>query len=138
MMRTALAWSFICAGLLLTGCAVSASTGQQCANGLAMNVSPASATADHAQTSPANQVKFQATVSPTASPGCAVPNWIMTAAPTWTNPDPRDISIDSSSDTSMNGLATCLGATNGPITLTASFTLGTNAPVTQTATLSCK
>ncbi len=102
-----------------------------------MKVSPTSATADHTQASPANQVKFQATVAPTASPGCAVPNWIMTAAPTWTNPDPRDISIDSSSDTSTNGVATCLGATNGAVTLTASFTLGTNAPVTQTATLTC-
>jgi len=123
-MRIALLTSVFCASLLLTGCAVNASTGQQCTNGLAMSISPASATADHAQTAPANQAKFQATVSPTASPGCAVPNWVMTAAPTWTNPDPKNISINSSSDTSANGVATCLGTTNGM--------------VTQTVTLTCK
>jgi hypothetical protein len=38
----------------------------------------------------------------------------------------------------MNGLATCTGATSGPVTLTASYTQGTNAPVTQTVTLTCK
>jgi hypothetical protein len=103
-----------------------------------MSVSPTSATADHTQAAPANQVKFQSIVSPTASPGCAVPAWVMTAAPAWTNPDPKDISIDSSSDASMNGLATCMGATSGPVTLTASFTLGTNAPVTQAVTLTCQ
>jgi len=123
-MRIALLTSVFCGSLLLTDCAVNASTGQQCTNGLAMSISPASATADHAQTAPANQVKFQATVSPTASPGCAVPNWVMTAAPTWTNPDPKNISINSSSDTSANGVATCLGTTNGM--------------VTQTVTLTCK
>jgi len=48
----------------------------------------------------------------------------MTAAPTWTNPDPKNISINSSSDTSANGVATCLGTTNGM--------------VTQTVTLTCK
>jgi len=137
-MRIALLTSVFCASLLLTGCAVNASTGQQCTNGLAMSISPASATADHAQTAPANQVKFQATVSPTASPGCAVPNWVMTAAPTWTNPDPKNISIDSSSDTSANGVATCLGTTNGPVTLTASYTMPSEPMVTQTVTLTCK
>lgn len=137
-MGIALALSFICACFLLTGCAVNASTGQQCTTGLAMNISPASATANHTQSAPANQVKFAATVSPTASPGCAVPNWVTTATPTWTNPDPKNISIDNSSDTSTNGLATCLGATNGAVTLTANYTLGTSAPVTQTATLTCR
>jgi hypothetical protein len=130
--------SIFCGSVVLTGCAVNASTGQQCTNGLAMNISPASATADHTQAAPANQVKFQSVVSPTASPGCAVPTWVMLATPAWTNPDSKDISIDSSSDVSMNGLATCAGATSGPVTLTASFTLGTNAPVTQAVTLTCK
>jgi hypothetical protein len=137
-MRIAPVLSFFGSSLLLTGCAVNASTGQQCTNGLAMNISPASATADHTQAAPANQVKFQSVVSPTASPGCAVPTWVMLATPAWTNPDPKDISIDSSSDVSMNGLATCASATSGPVTLTASFTLGTNAPVTQAVTLTCK
>ena len=130
--------SFFCGALLLTGCAVSASTGQQCTNGLAMNITPTSATADHAQTAPANQVKFQSVVSPTASPGCAVPTWVMLATPVWTNPDPKNISIDSSSDASANGLATCTGATSGPVTLTASFTLGNDAPVMQAVSLTCK
>jgi hypothetical protein len=137
-MRIALVLGIFCGSVLLTGCAVSASTGQQCTNGLVMNISPTSATADHTQVAPANQVKFQSLVSPTASPGCAVPAWVMTAAPAWTNPDPKDISIDSSSDSSMNGLATCTGATSGPVTLTASYTQGTNASVTQAVTLACK
>ena len=103
-----------------------------------MNITPTSATADHTQAAPANRVKFQALVSPTASLGCAVPTWVMLATPAWTNPDPKDISIDSSSDVSTNGLVTCTGATSGPVTLTASFTLGTDAPVTQAVTLTCQ
>jgi hypothetical protein len=137
-MRIVPVLSIFCGSVLLTGCAVNASTGQQCTNGLAMNISPTSATADHTQAAPANQVKFQSLVSPTASPGCAVPAWVMPAAPAWTNPDPKDISIDGSSDVSTNGFATCTGATSGPVTLTASYTQGTNAPVTQTVTLTCK
>jgi len=122
----------------LAGCAVSASTSQECASGITMKVTPASAAADHSQAAPGDQVRFQAVVTPTSSPGCATPAWAMTATPTWANPDPKDISIDSSSDTSKNGLATCLGPTNGPVTLTATFTLGTNPPASQAVTLTCK
>jgi hypothetical protein len=102
-----------------------------------MNISPAEATADHAQAAPANEVKFQTVVTPTASPGCALPAFAIDAAPAWTNPDPRDITIDSSSNPATNGLATCTGATSGPVTLTAEFTFNNNT-LTKTVTLTCK
>lgn len=76
-------------------------------------------------------------VAPTAPPGCAVPQWLLQATPTWTSTDSKDIQIDSSTNAQTNGLATCSGATNGAATLTATVTFD-NTVLTQTASLTCK
>jgi hypothetical protein len=137
-MKAAIVLCGLSAPVLLAGCAVSGSTGQSCTSGLLLQVAPASATADHTQAAPGDQVKFSSTLFPTASPtGCPVPQWVMLATPTWTSLDPKDIQIDSSSNTSTNGLATCVGPTNGAATLTASLTFAQTL-VTQTASLTCK
>ena len=137
-MRAAIVLCGFCASVLLAGCAASGSTGQTCTNGLLLKLTPMDATADHAQAAPANQVKFAASVYPTASPpGCAVPQWVFLATPQWTSTDAKDIQIDSSANAQTNGLATCVGATDGPATLTASFTFS-NTLLTQTASLTCK
>lgn len=120
---------------LLSGCAVSP-TGNSCDLGYTMSVSPQSATADSTAPVPGNMVQFMATVGPTAPAGCAVPAWLMLARATWTSSDPKDVIIDSST-APTNGLATCVGSTNGAATLTATYTFGTT-PLTQTASLTCK
>lgn len=136
-MRVALLLGALSASAMLTGCAVSGSTGTTCSTTLVMNITPTSATADHTLPAPGNQVRFQTVVAPTAPDGCALPAFLLAATPTWTNPDPKDISIDSSSNPGTNGLATCMGATSGPITLTATFGVG-DTTLTQTTTLTCK
>ena len=136
-MRAAIVLCGFCASVLLAGCAASASTGQSCTSGLLLKLSPMDATADHTQAAPANQVKFAASVYPTASPGCAVPAWVFLATPQWTSTDAKDIQIDSSTNAQTNGLATCVGATDGAATLSASFTFS-NTQLTQTASLTCK
>src|SRR5579875_3511727 len=136
-MRVALTLCALAVSPFLSGCAVNAGTGQGCTTGMVMNLNPMDATADHAQAPPGNQVKFQAVVAPTAPPACALPAWLISATPAWTSSDPKDISIDSSSDPATNGTAVCTGSTSGPATLTATFTLGGNT-LTKTATLTCK
>jgi hypothetical protein len=121
---------------LLTGCAVNGGTGQSCEGGLKLMVSPATGTADHTQAAPGDQVKFASTVAPTAPPGCAVPQWLLLASSTWTSTDAKDIQISSAND-ATNGLATCVGPTNGAATVTATFTLGGNT-VSGTSSLTCK
>lgn len=120
----------------LAGCAVNGG-GQSCYLTDNLSVSPSSATADHTLSSPGNQARFQAFISPSAPPGCAVPAWIAEATPTWTSSQPTAIQIDSSSNPSTNGTATCVTATDGSATLTATVSFNQQT-LTQTATLTCK
>lgn len=121
----------------LTGCSVGHG-GSTCNPQTVMSVSPTTGVADHVATPPGNQVKFTSEVYETDDqPGCPVPESILLATPTWTSSDAKDIQIDSSNVTGLNGTATCVGATNGPATLTATFGLG-KLTLTQTVTLTCK
>ncbi len=120
--------------LFLAGCGAG-SSGCTLTENLA--VSPASATADHSSASPGNQIHFTAFVSPSAPPGCPIPEWVAQATPVWTNPEPLEISI-SSAQSVNNGLATCLAATSGPVTLTATIPDPGTTPITKTTTLTCQ
>lgn len=106
--------------MLLSGCAAVNSSGStSCTAGFAFNASPATATANHTAAAPGNQQKFNAIISPTVSPaGCPLPAYEVLVSPTWTNPDPLDISISSAQD-ETNGTATCNSSTSGAVTLTA-------------------
>jgi hypothetical protein len=100
-------------------------------------------TADHAAAPPGNQVKFSASVTPTiiSGSGCAVPTYIALVNATWTTSDPKDISINSAQNAATNGLAACLGPTNGSATITASYPNSSGvgpSTLTATATLTCK
>ena len=82
-------------------------------------IAPHTSTADHAAFPPHNQQQFIATLSPaTDGSTCATPAHSILLHPTWTVSDPHDVSISSAND-STNGLATCLGSTSGPVTVTA-------------------
>ena len=123
--------------LMLSGCAAVGSSGSGCVEGIEFSTSPAAATADHSAASPGNQQKFNSGIAPTVTgTGCALPAWVMTATPTWANPDPLDISISSAPD-ETNGTAVCTAATLGPVTLTATETYSSKT-YTSSVTLTCK
>jgi hypothetical protein len=120
--------------LLLSGC--SGNPAMTCSLTVEVQVSPTTATVDHAAAPPGNQVQFVGYARPTAPPGCAVPQWIAIDYATWSNPDPTDIQISSASD-STNGTAICKSPTNGPVPLTGTFTQLVSSPVTKTVQLAC-
>jgi hypothetical protein len=126
--------------LLLAGCSVflagCGAGSSDCTLTTLLTVGPATATADHAATAPGNQQQFSAYVDPSTQPGCPIPQWVAKASPTWTNPAPLAISISSAQD-QTNGLATCLAATTGAVTLTATVGTGLTAQ-TKTVALTCK
>ena len=131
-MRTALLLLAACS-VLLAGCGAAS---PNCTLTYVLSVSPATATADHAATPPGNQQKFYAALEPSAAPGCPVPQNVGIAYPAWTNPAPLAISISSAQD-QTNGLATCLKATTGAVTLTATVGTGLTAQ-SKTVQLTCK
>ena len=126
--------------LILAGCSVllagCGAASPNCTLSDVLSVFPATATADHAATPPGNQLKFSVGLAPTAAPGCPIPQYIAIAYPAWTNPDPSAISISSAHD-QTNGLATCLKATTGASTLTATVGTGQTAQ-SKTVSLACK
>jgi len=125
---------------VLTGCATPP---QNCSTSLVTAVSPATATADHMAVAPGDQQHFTATAAPAASPGCPVPEIIAVLTPQWTVSDTVNVKISSASD-STNGTATCLGTTNGPVTVTAigspssGTQSGSHSETLGTATITCK
>jgi hypothetical protein len=123
--------------LMLSGRAAAGVSGAGCVEGIAFGTTPAVATADHSAAAPGNQQKFNAGIAPTVTgTGCALPAWQETAMPTWTNPDPLDISISSAPD-ETNGTAICTGSTSGPVTLTATEVYSQKTYSSSVA-LSCK
>ncbi len=129
---------------LLAGCSTSQSA---CSTMLVTAVSPATATADHMAVAPGDEEQFMATASPAAQAGCAVPAVSSAASPAiiarltpqWTVSDAVNVKISSAAD-STNGLATCIGTTKGPITVTAvgSTSAGGVSETLGTATITCK
>ena len=144
MMRSATRLLILSGALLPAGCAMS---GPQCKTGIVLLLSPASGSADSSAKAPSNQTQFQASsalvVTQQGSGSCPVPAIAQLIHPQWSNPDPIHITI-SSADDSTNGLATCNGATAGPVTLTATEPSGTiglgpiPAPLTGTVQLTCR
>jgi hypothetical protein len=56
---------------------------------------------------------------------------------TWSNPDPVDITISSAND-STNGTALCKAPTNGAVTLTGAFPIGSPNPNMKSVQLTCE
>lgn len=126
------------ASLVATAVLVSAGCGgtQQNCDLKALSVSPSSGTADHAVSSPGNQVQFVA--GPVTKGQCAVAACVNCWGQTWTVSDPANVSI--SNNANDDGTATCLGATNGAVTITATAPVSrkTTQTVDGTATLTCR
>lgn len=111
-----------------------------CELGTQVTVSPTSATANHAAASPGNQAQFVGRgsyVVLTPGKSCGIPAIVWSPYGTWSNPDPTAIQISSAND-STNGTAVCSAATNGPVTLTGTFTQGLTTPVTKSVQLTCE
>ena len=128
----ALLVSLLIASLLL-GCGNSRSSCSQIA---ALNVSPATATADHSAAPPGNTQQFLA--FEVAPPGC-VTTQSSSVRVTWSVSDLTNVTIGSTPGSSNYGLATCVDATSGPVTVTANLPASLNAgtAVSGTATLTC-
>ena len=123
--------------LLLSGCGGVGNGGSGCVEGLVLSTSPSTEIADHSAASPGNQQKFTSVMGPTVTgTGCALPESLIVVTPTWTNPDPLDISISSAPD-ETNGTAVCTAATLAPVTLTATETYSSKT-YTSSVTLTCK
>jgi len=111
------------------GCAV-ASTANNCS--LKAGVLPALASADHSAAAPGNQASFNVGFVPPFPTGCAVPAIVQNPANfTWVSSDPVNAPISNVAATA--GVATCVGPTTVPATISVSST--TNVEV---ATLTCK
>ncbi len=120
-------------GPLLTGCGDNPTT--TCFFG-GVNVSPATATADHSAIAPGNSQQFLAS-------GTNLPSGCAAAAANlrdviWSVSDTTNVNISNIQDSTF-GVATCVGATAGPATVTATLTANQNSghQVSGTATLTC-
>ena len=132
VMTSVLAASMGCASAPACVTSFSLQVGAVDANGAAK----AAGNADHTQATPGNQQQYRASSGPTVVSGqCALPALVKLVHPQWTTSDAVDISI-SSADDATNGLATCLGATLQPATLTATYTANGTTKTTST-TLTC-
>ena len=119
------------AGGLLAGCAVTpTATVNNCS--LKVGVLPTPAVADHTAAAPGDQVAFNVGFVGPFPPGCAVPTVVYNPANfTWVSSDPVNAPISNAAATA--GVATCVGATTVPVTISIS-----PAGTTATATLTCK
>jgi hypothetical protein len=124
--------------IALAGCGSQSS--MNCTPSFTLSAAPATdpvVEPNHTDPPPGNQEQFIAALFPTAAgSGCAVPQVVEKVAANWTVSDPVHVTI-SSANNATNGVATCIGATSGPATVTASYTQNS---VTKTATnsLICK
>jgi len=115
---------FLAAIFLSVSCIGCGGTPQNSCNITAI-VTPLSAIADHNAPSPGNQVQFS--TSSTVSGNCPL---IADTLGTWSTSDPGNTSI------SGTGLATCLGATTTPATISNSGTV--RGRKFTSATLTCR
>jgi hypothetical protein len=104
-----------------------------------LTVTPATATADHNALAPGNRVQFFAAAQ--VPKGCVSPACVnCVPGLVWSVSDPVNVSIANNANDGTNGTATCLGATNGAVTITATALVvsGTNQTVSTKASLTCR
>ncbi len=121
---------------VLVPCGCGGNSGMTCNLTWELQMSPTSATVNHSAPPPGNQTQFVAIAAPTAHAGCGVPQVVAREYATWSNPDPAAIQI-SSADDLTNGTAVCKAPTDGPVTLTGTFSQMVSGPATKTVQLTC-
>lgn len=100
----------------------------------ALNISPASATADHTLASPGNELRFIA--FGVVPPGCVQTLSNLTNV-TWSVSDTVNVSISNIQGPTY-GTATCNGATSGAVTVTGTAPGISGTTAKGTALLTCK
>lgn len=100
----------------------------------AITISPSAATIDHASPAPGNQQTFTAFPN---NNGCAGPGGTLVryTDAVWTSSDPTNAPISNTAGVTY-GVATCLNAVNGPVTITATRT-NSGQTLVGKATLTC-
>jgi hypothetical protein len=130
--------SFLLFSLSLAFAALTVSCGgsaaPNCALATALNILPSVATGDHSAAPPANQTQFLGFDQ--LVPGCP-PTPSFRTDLKWTVSDPVNVTIGNTPGPSY-GVATCVNATAGPVTVTASGPNIQGATITGTAALTCK
>src|ERR1017187_9474219 len=118
------------AGGMLTGCAAAPAASSNCT--VTQAILPATAVADHSVAAPGNQQAFNVGFVTAPADGCALP--LPVTKPqyfTWVSSDTVNAPI--SNVTATAGVATCVGATTVPATISVSSTANV-----QVATLTCQ
>ncbi len=104
-----------------------------------LNISPATATANHVSASPGNQAQFFGTDATNLLPAGCVSVAITQAMRTdlkWATSDPASVSIGNTAGVNY-GLATCNNATAAAVTITATGPNANNNTIAGTAKLTC-
>jgi hypothetical protein len=126
----------ICLALLLalasTGCG---GTSMDCSVAQSLTVLPNPASADHAAASPGNKVPFSGFDA--IAPGCPLTPGPARTDLKWSVSDPTDVTIGNTANVDY-GVATCVNATPGTVTVTATGPNTAGHTISGTATLICK
>jgi len=125
----------ICIGLVLIaalGCGGAGDCGP-----VGVSVSPNTAAADHSTAPPGNQQKFVAFNSFPVKQGCPAITAAMLNNVTWSTSDPSDVSISNTQGPTY-GVATCINAVSGSVTITATQPQQDGGTFTGAASLTCK
>jgi hypothetical protein len=118
------------AGLASSGCS---SSGADCSIA-SVGVLPASATADHSAAPPGNSQQFFAVGA--VPKGCvSIPAVLIDV--TWSVSDTTNVTISNTQGQTF-GMATCIGTTGGPVTVTATRPAVNGHSLSGTSTLTCK
>ncbi len=126
---------FALSGLLLILSFASIGCGSTPCKVTAIVVTPSTATIDHTSPAPGNQQAFNAGPN---NNGCAAPGVFVITRYTdavWSSSDPTNAPISNTAGATY-GVATCLNAVNGPVTITATRT-GSGQTLVGKATLTC-
>ena len=127
---------FVSLLLLLFLCTCAIGCGSSPCEVTALNISPSSATLNHAAAPPGNQMQFRAFAN---NGGCLGPGAGTQAAAsaTWSSSDPINVPITDLQPNNYAGLATCVNPVNGPVTLTATST-SSGKTLTGKTTVTCQ
>ncbi|HEY0307263.1 MAG TPA: hypothetical protein VGB94_03825 [Acidobacteriaceae bacterium] len=134
-------FAVLCIGAL-AGCGGQPVPSSGCAASLSIEVKPypaaPSTPPDHTLIAPGNQEQFLAYEGLTAPAGCAVPALVKYVSPVWTSSDNVNIQLSPSNNgTVPSEVATCLGTTPVPVTITGTVT-DSGVTTTGTSTMTCK
>jgi len=119
--------------LLLSALASAGNSGADCSIN-SVGVLPTSATADHSALPPGNSLQFFAVGG--VPKGCVSIPAILTDV-TWSVSDTVKVTI-SNAQGETSGTATCIAATGGPVTVTATRPAVNGHSLSGTSTLTCK